>query len=73
MVSKRSDQASEEMQYLVIHFVILVVFSAFATTIVGLRCWARKLRYQALRLSDYLTVLGLVTVLHKYQELSLTH
>ena len=51
------------MQYHLPHFILLVVSSGFATTAVVLRFWARKIKNQPLALHDYLTVLGLVSIL----------
>ncbi|KAL9068035.1 MAG: hypothetical protein Q9161_006480 [Pseudevernia consocians] len=52
--------APEEMQYQLTHFILLTVFSGFATIAVGLRFWARRMQTQALALHDYLILLGLV-------------
>lgn len=60
--SAKSGYAPEEMQNHVAHFILLVVFSSFATAAVGLRFWARNIRTQTFALHDYLTVLGLVSI-----------
>ncbi|KAF6224588.1 hypothetical protein HO173_012931 [Letharia columbiana] len=61
--SAKSGYAPEEMQNHVAHFILLVVFSSFATAAVGLRFWARNIRTQTFALHDYLTVLGLIFAL----------
>lgn len=50
------------MKDAVLHLVLLAVFSALAVTAVVIRFWARKIKKKAFSLSDYLTVLGLVSV-----------
>lgn len=62
MSSATSGYAPEEMQYQLPHFILLTVFSGFATIAVGLRFWARRIQTQALALHDYLILLGLVSV-----------
>lgn len=59
--STTSGYAPEEMKSHLAHFIMLVVFSGFATTAVILRFWARKIQNQVLALHDYLTLLGLVS------------
>ena len=63
MKSTTSVYVPEEMQYQVSHFILLAVFSGFATTAVVLRFWARRMLTQALALHDYLIMLGLVSIL----------
>ena len=55
--------APEEMRYAVFHFVLIAIFSGLAIIAVGLRLWARKIQKQVFWLSDYLVVLGLVSLL----------
>ena len=64
MQSATSGYAPKEMPYHLAHFIILVVFSGFATTAVVLRFWARKIQNQVLAIHDYLTLLGLVSKQH---------
>ena len=63
MNSTTSVYVTEEMQYQVSHFILLAVFSGFATTAVVLRFWARRMQTQALAPHDYLIMLGLVSIL----------
>lgn len=53
-----------DMSYLILHSVLLIVFTLTAVLAVALRLWARKIQKLALQTSDYLIVLGLVGVLH---------
>ena len=62
MSSATPGYAPEEMQYQLTHFILLTVFSGFATIAVGLRFWARRMQTQALALHDYLILLGLVSI-----------
>lgn len=57
-----SKYAPQEMQYHLFHFILLTVFSGFATTTVVLRIWARKIKSKVLELNDYLIMLGLVSI-----------
>lgn len=61
--SAKSGYAPEEMQNHVAHFILLVVFSSFATAAVVLRFWARNIKTRTFALHDYLTVLGLIFAL----------
>lgn len=60
--SAASGHAPIFMKDAVLHLVLLAVFSALAVTAVVIRFWARKIKKKAFSLSDYLTVLGLVSV-----------
>ena len=53
-----------DMSYLILHSVLLIVFSLTATLAVALRLWARKIQKLALQMSDHLMILGLVQVLN---------
>lgn len=63
MDTKVAGYVPEEMESHLAHFILLVVFSGFATTSVVLRFWARKMLKQEIALHDYLIVLGLVSIL----------
>lgn len=49
-----------DLSWQLAHFIILMVFSLFASLAVGLRFWARKIQSQRLAISDCLLFLGLV-------------
>ena len=73
MGSAKSAYNPIEMQYSTLHFSLLTVFSGLAIVAVILRLWAQRIQRPAFSLSDYLTVLGLVSLRENNYELSLIH
>lgn len=55
-----AEHQSFDMSYLMVHSVLLIVFSSIAMLAVALRFWARRIQRVALELNDYLVVPGLV-------------
>jgi len=53
---------TEDGSYKKAHVFSLFVFAFLAIIAVALRIWGRKIQKQALMLSDYLIVLGLVSI-----------
>ena len=53
-----------DMSYLILHSVLLIIFTVTSTLAVALRLWARKIQKLALQTSDHLMILGLVRVLN---------
>ena len=62
-----------EMYHAALHFTLLTVFSSLAIIAVMLRLWARWIQIKAFSLTDYLTVLGLVSFRGNNHGLSLVH
>ncbi|KAM0797175.1 hypothetical protein BDR22DRAFT_466521 [Usnea florida] len=52
-----------DMSYLILHSVLLIVFTVTATLAVALRLWARRMQKLPLQTSDYLMILGLIFAL----------
>ena len=62
-----------EMQHSALHFTLLTMTSGLAIIAVVLRLWARRIQVKAFSLTDYLTVLGLVSSRGNNHELSWFH
>ena len=62
-----------EMEHSLLHFTLLTMTSGLAIIAVVLRLWARRIQIKAFSLTDYLTVLGLVSFRVNNHELSWVH